>query len=69
MTPTAQPMADLVFEAKLQPKAAAISINDKDLSLSPGMTVTVEIKTGNRRIINYVFSPLVEILSKGMKER
>jgi hemolysin D len=69
LTPTAQPMTDLVFEAKLLPETTTISINDKNLSLSPGMTVTVEIKTGTRRIINYVFSPLVEIFSKGMKER
>lgn len=69
LTPTAQPMTDLVFEAKLRPNATAISINDKDLPLSSGMTVSIEIKTGTRRMINYVFSPLVEVVSKAMKER
>jgi hemolysin D len=33
------------------------------------MTVSVEIRTGTRRIINYVFSPLVEVAGKAMKER
>lgn len=33
------------------------------------MTVTVEIKTGDRRIVDYVFSPLVEVTSEAMKER
>jgi hemolysin D len=69
LTPTAQPMTNLVFEAKLRPSATTISINDKDLPLSPGMTVSVEIRTGTRRIINYVFSPLVEVAGKAMKER
>jgi hemolysin D len=69
LTPTAQPMTDLVFEVKLKPDATAISINDKDLPLSSGMTVSIEIKTGSRRMINYVFSPLVEVVSKAMKER
>jgi hemolysin D len=69
LTPTAQPMADLVFETKLRPNATAISIGDRDLPLSSGMTVTVEIKTSSRRIINYLFSPLVEVVGKAMKER
>jgi hypothetical protein len=31
------------------------------------MAVTVEIKTGQRRIIDYIFSPLVEVASTAMK--
>jgi hemolysin D len=33
------------------------------------MAVTVEIRTGSRRILEYVFSPLVETASKALKER
>ncbi len=33
------------------------------------MSVTVEIATGSRRILEYVFSPLVETASDAMKER
>jgi hemolysin D len=69
LTPTARPMTNLVFEAKLRPSAAVISINEKQMPISPGMTVSVEIKTGTRRIINYVFSPLMEVTGKAMKER
>jgi hemolysin D len=69
LTPTAEPMANLVFETKLRPNATTISINDKDLELVPGMTVVVEIKTGSRRIIEYLFSPLLEVAGKAMKER
>ncbi len=33
------------------------------------MAVTVEIKTGSRRLLEYIFSPLVEVASKAMRER
>jgi hemolysin D len=69
LTPMAERLTDLVFEAKLRPSASAVNVNKKDLQLSPGMTVTVEIKTASRRIIDYLFSPLVEVVSKAMKER
>ena len=69
LTPTARPTTDLVFEARLTPSAHAIEINGREVPLSPGMTVTVEIKTGSRRIIEYLFSPLVEVAGKAMRER
>jgi hemolysin D len=69
VTPTAKPMTELVFETRLTPKAPAINLNGRDLPLIDGMTVTVEIKTGSRRLINYLFSPLVEVVSGAMKER
>ena len=40
-----------------------------DVDRSHGMAVTVEVKTGYRRIIDYIFSPLVEVASTAMKER
>jgi hemolysin D len=33
------------------------------------MAITVEIATGSRRILEYLFSPLVETASGAMKER
>lgn len=69
LTPTARPTTDLVFEARLTPSSRAIEINGREVPLSPGMTVTVEIKTGSRRIIEYLFSPLVEVAGKAMRER
>ncbi len=69
LTPTARPTTDLVFEARLTPSSHAIEINGREVPLSPGMTVTVEIKTGSRRIIEYLFSPLVEVAGKAMRER
>jgi hemolysin D len=37
--------------------------------ITNGMAVTVEIKTGDRRIIDYLLSPLVELSSRALKER
>ena len=37
--------------------------------LTSGMAVTVELKTGARRMLEYLFSPLVEVASKAMRER
>jgi hemolysin D len=69
LAPSAQPMNDLVFEAKLRPHTYALDVNGREVPLSPGMTVTVEIKTGSRRILEYLFSPLVEVAGTAMRER
>jgi hemolysin D len=69
LTPTARPTTDLVFEARLTPATYNIAINGQEVPLSPGMTVTVEVKTGSRRILEYLFSPLVEVAGKAMRER
>lgn len=42
---------------------------NKALKISNGMSVSVEIRTGQRRIIDYVFSPLLEVGSRAFKER
>jgi hemolysin D len=42
---------------------------DKLVNLAPGMAVTVEIKTGTRRIINYLMSPLHRYRQESLRER
>jgi hypothetical protein len=37
--------------------------------LEPGMTVTAEIKTGWRRVIEYLLSPLLRYKHEGLRER
>lgn len=60
---------NLVFPATLHLVVKSIVADGVAVPLSPGMAVKVEIKTGSRRILEYVFSPLVEIASEAMKER
>jgi hemolysin D len=46
-----------------------MQIEDKVVNLSPGMAVTVEIKTGTRRIIDYLLSPLLRHGQESLRER
>lgn len=46
-----------------------MSINDKQVPLVPGMAVTVEVKTGQRRIIEYVLSPVMQYANESGRER
>lgn len=43
--------------------------NGKRVPLSPGMNVTVEIKTGTRRLIEYFLSPLLQAAHESARER
>ena len=60
---------NLVFPVTLKPDANTIMVDGVAEPLTSGMAVTVELKTGARRMLEYVFSPLVEVASKAMRER
>ena len=47
----------------------SIQIENGPIDLDPGMAVTAEIKTGRRRVISYLLSPLVRYGQEGMRER
>ena len=65
----AQRTQNLVFPVTLEPSRKVMSVDGQTIPLTPGMAVSVEIATGNRRILEYIFSPLVETASQAMKER
>jgi hemolysin D len=56
---------NLVFPATIALKKTVITVDGKDIPLSPGMAVTVEVLTGKRRALDYVLSPLREASSSG----
>ena len=58
-----------VFPVTLNLEASAMKIDGAVVPLAPGMTVTAEIKTDSRRIIDYLLSPISRISSEAMKER
>ncbi len=60
---------NLVFPVVLKPDAETIAVDGATQPLTSGMAVTVELKTGARRMLEYLFSPLVEVASKAMRER
>ena len=40
-----------------------------NLQLQPGMTATIEVKTGQNTVLNYILKPVVKTLSESMGER
>ena len=59
----------LIYTAHVKLDRTTIPVENKTVNLTPGMTVTVEIKTGKRRVMEYFLSPLMEYQSESFKER
>ncbi|QHB32649.1 HlyD family type I secretion periplasmic adaptor subunit [Yersinia canariae] len=59
----------LVFPARIRLNSDTLTIEGKPVRLSAGMAVSVEIKTGRRRVIDYLLSPLQQYQSEAMRER
>lgn len=59
----------LVYPIRVSMDRSTIQVEGKQVQLSPGMAVTVEIKTGQRRIIEYLLSPLLKSMQESMRER
>jgi hemolysin D len=57
------------YSVKVTLKRATMNIDGRVVSVSPGMTSSVEIKTGTRRVIEYVLSPLMELGEESLHER
>lgn len=65
----AQRVQNLVFPVTLKIERASISVDGVDVPLRPGMAVSVEVRTGSRRIIDYILSPLTQVGAEAMRER
>jgi hemolysin D len=65
----AQRVQNLVFPVTLIPVSDHLKIDGEQIPMTAGMTVEIEIATGKRRIIEYIFSPLVETAANALKER
>jgi hemolysin D len=58
-----------VFPVTVSLDETVMKIDGSVVPLTPGMTVTVEIKTDSRRVIDYLLSPLAKIASEAARER
>ena len=58
-----------IFPATLTLRRSTIDVDGKHINLSPGMNVTAEIKTGKRRVIEYLLSPVQRALGESLGER
>jgi len=58
-----------IFPAVLRLNRSTIDVDGKRIHLSPGMNVTAEIRTGKRRVIEYLLSPVQKALGESLGER
>ncbi len=59
----------LVFPARVRLQRADLMVDGVKVALTPGMSLSAEIKTGKRRLIDYVFSPLQKHGGEAFRER
>ena len=59
----------LVYPTRVSMDRSTIQVEGRQVNLSPGMAVTVEIKTGQRRVIEYLLSPLLKSIKESLRER
>jgi len=59
----------LLYSVKVRLDASTLQVDGKPVELSPGMSVNVEVKTGARRVIEYVLSPLLQEAHESLRER
>src|SRR5215831_2698488 len=64
--PTGQ---ELNYSARISLDRTKMQIDGRMVNLSPGMAVTVEIKTGSRTILSYLLSPLLRYRQDALHER
>jgi hemolysin D len=58
-----------IFPATLQLQDTQLSVEGKKIALAPGMNLTAEIKTGKRRVIDYLLSPVQTATQESLRER
>ena len=59
----------LLFPLKASIVTDEINVDGKWVKLKPGMSVTVEIKTGTRRLMEFLLAPLMRGVNEGARER
>lgn len=58
-----------IFPVTLSLGATTIDVDGRPIKLSPGMNLTAEIKTGKRRVIEFLLSPVQRATSESLRER
>ena len=67
---TSEPQGqEMVYQARISLDQTDMLIDGKRVQLSPGMAVTVEVKTGARSVLSYLLSPILRFHQESMRER
>lgn len=59
----------MVFPVRISMKQNFILVEGERRFFTPGMSVTVEVKTGKRRVIEYLLTPLLRYRDEAIRER
>jgi len=59
----------MVYAARVRLHGDRMQVNGREVRLTPGMAVTVEVKTGTRSLIEFLLSPLLRYRDEGLRER
>lgn len=58
-----------VFQVRIRLEKSELKVDERTVRLTPGMAVTAEIATGERRLITYLLDPMRETFSQSARER
>jgi hemolysin D len=59
----------LQYTSRVVLQRGTMDIDGRTVALTPGMAVNVDIKTGDRRILEYFLSPLLQHEHESLHER
>ena len=59
----------LVFPVRVELTGTRLRVDGRTAVLSPGMSATVEVVTGKRRVIEYLWSPVAKAMREAGRER
>jgi len=59
----------LVYTASISPDRATIDVDGRQVRLAPGMSLVAEIKSGQRRVLEFLFDPILRYRDESMQER
>ena len=63
------PNRGLIYRVLLSSDKDYFMVEERKISLIPGMAVTAEIKTRQKRVIEYFLEPFKTYASEGLRER
>ena len=58
-----------VYKVKIKMEGLSLVVDGRNGAVSPGMAVTVEVKTGKRRVIEFFLSPIVKYAKESLTLR
>jgi hemolysin D len=59
----------LVYATRVRLARDTLRMENRAVRLTPGMAVTVEVRTGQRRVIEYFLDPLIQVGRESLRER